>query len=34
MRNIHSPACVAAVSDIEDLPRLAGLLLEELGGTL
>ena len=34
MRNIHSPACVAAVSDIEDLPRLAGALLEELGGTL
>jgi len=30
MRNIHSPACVAAVSDLEALPKLAGLVLEEL----
>jgi endoglucanase len=30
LRNIHSPACVAARADLEALPRLAGLVLEEL----
>ncbi|MDO4749705.1 MAG: M42 family metallopeptidase [Eubacteriales bacterium] len=30
MRNIHSPACVASVEDLENLPRLAALVLEEL----
>ena len=30
MRNIHSPACIAKISDFEDMPRLALLLLEAL----
>lgn len=30
VRNIHSPACVAARADLEALPRLAGLVMEEL----
>lgn len=30
MRNIHSPACVAKISDFEQMPRLAVLLLEAL----
>lgn len=28
VRNIHSPACVAKISDFEDIPRLARLFLE------
>lgn len=30
IRNIHSPASIAKISDFEDMPRLALLLLEEL----
>lgn len=30
VRNIHSPACVAARADLEALPVLAGLVLEEI----
>ena len=30
LRGIHSPACVAAAADLEALPRLAALLLEEI----
>lgn len=30
IRNIHSPASMAKISDFEDMPRLALLLLEEL----
>ena len=30
IRNIHSPACIAKISDFETLPLLVKLLLEEL----
>ena len=30
IRNIHSPACIAKISDFEDMPRLALLLLKAL----
>lgn len=30
IRNIHSPASIAKISDFEDMPRLAALLLEAL----
>ncbi|MEA4894489.1 MAG: M20/M25/M40 family metallo-hydrolase [Oscillospiraceae bacterium] len=30
MRNIHSPACIAKISDFEAMPRLAALLLKSL----
>ncbi|MFB0920284.1 MAG: M42 family metallopeptidase [Oscillospiraceae bacterium] len=30
MRNIHSPACIAKISDFETMPRLVSLLLEAL----
>ena len=31
VRNLHSPSCVAKLSDIEDVLRLARLFLEEMG---
>ena len=30
MRNIHSPSCIAKISDFETMPRLVNLLLETL----
>ena len=30
MRNIHSPSCIAKISDFETMPRLVTLLLEDL----
>jgi endoglucanase len=30
VRNIHSPACIASRADLEALPMLAGLVLEEI----
>ena len=30
MRNIHTPACIAKISDFEDMLRLARLFLEKL----
>lgn len=30
MRNIHSPSCIAKISDFETMPRLVSLLLEAL----
>jgi endoglucanase len=31
VRNLHSPACVAKTSDLEEVYKLAGLFLEEIG---